>query len=189
MARAGKRARDVLTRRVVEVSEYFLKSARLGLRCWRKEDLPLARQLWGDPAVTRYISARGFTEREIVFRLDLEMENQRVHDIQYWPVFLLATGEHVGCCGLRPRENEPDVPEFGVHIGSAHWRRGYALEAASRVLHYAFSVRRARAVFAGHNPANEASRALLKHLGFVHTHDELYPPTGLQHSSYLLTSA
>jgi RimJ/RimL family protein N-acetyltransferase len=170
------------------VSEYFLKSARLGFRRWQKDDLPLALQLWGDPAVTRHISARGFTDHEIALRLELEIGNQRTHGIQYWPVFLLATGEHVGCCGLRPRDT-PEIPEFGVHIVSRHWRRGYALEAASSVLGYAFSVRRARAVFAGHSPANDASRALLERLGFVHTHDELYPPTGLQHPSYLLSPA
>jgi RimJ/RimL family protein N-acetyltransferase len=168
------------------VSEYFLQSARLGFRCWQKDDLPLALQLWGDPAVTRHISARGFTAREIALRLDLEIENQRTHGIQYWPVFLLATGEHVGCCGLRPRDS-PEIPEFGVHVASRHWRRGYALEAASRVIDHAFSTLGARAVFAGHNPANEASRALLARLGFVHTHDEFYPPTGLQHPSYLLS--
>jgi len=168
------------------VSGYFLKSARLGFRRWRKDDLPLALQLWSDPAVTRYISARGFTERQIAQRLDLEIENERAHGIQYWPVFALATGEHVGSCGLRPRDT-PEIPEFGVHIASRHWRHGYGLEAAARVLDYAFSVRKARAVFAGHNPANDASRALLARLGFVHTHDELYPPTGLLHPSYLLS--
>jgi RimJ/RimL family protein N-acetyltransferase len=167
---------------------YFLVSPRLGFRRWNEDDLALALQLWSDPAVTRYISAHGFTEREIALRLDLEIENQRAHGIQYWPVFLLANGEHVGCCGLRPRDT-PDVPEFGVHIASRHWRQGYALEAASSVIDYAFAVRGARAVFAGHNPANEASRALLRRLGFVHTHDELYPPTGLQHPSYLLSPA
>lgn len=166
---------------------YFLSSARLGFRTWQEDDLPLALKLWGDPAVTRYISARGFTKREIELRLHLEIDNQSKHGMQYWPVFLLGTGEHVGCCGLRPRDT-PGVPEFGVHIASPHWRRGYALEAASTVIDYAFSVRGARAVFAGHNPENEASRALLQRLGFVHTHDELYPPTGLQHPSYLLSS-
>jgi len=167
------------------VSGYFLESARLGFRCWQPSDLPIALALWSDPLVTRYISAKGFGAHEIETRLALEIANQRAHGIQYWPVFLLAGGEHVGCCGLRSRE--PDVPEFGVHIASRHWRRGYAFEAGLRVIDYAFSVRKASALFAGHNPANDASRALLSRLGFVHTHDELYPPTGLRHPSYLLS--
>ncbi len=167
--------------------EYFLSSARLGFRCWRESDLGHAIELWSDTEVTRYISARGFTRDDIEQRLKREIDSQREHALQYWPIFLLATGEHVGCCGLRPRANEPDVPEIGFHIASRHWRRGYALEAASRVIDYAFTERAAPALFAGHNPHNAASRALLLRLGFVHTHDELYPPTGLQHPSYRLT--
>ena len=169
------------------MSAYFLESARLGLRCWLPSDLPLALALWGDRDVTRYTSAQGFSEQDIQARLALEIDNQRTHGIQYWPVFLLANGEHVGCCGLRP--HELGVPEFGVHIASRHWRRGYALESASLVIDYAFAVRNVSALFAGHNPANDASRALLGRLGFVHTHDELYPPTGLQHPSYRLSRA
>ena len=166
--------------------DYFLRSQRLGFRCWRASDLPLATRLWGDPAVTRYISARGYSPAEIEHRLELEMAMERTHGIEYWPIFLLSTGEHVGCCGLRVREAAPQIPELGVHIVSRHWRLGYAFEAASRVIDYAFAVRDAQAIFAGHNPQNAASRALLSRLGFVHTHDELYPPTGLQHPSYLL---
>jgi ribosomal-protein-alanine N-acetyltransferase len=168
--------------------DYFLRSPRIGFRCWRDTDLPLAINLWGDPTVTRYISARGYTLREVQIRLELEIEAQHVHRIQYWPIFLLATDEHVGCCGLRLRESQPEIPELGVHVVSRHWRQGYAFEAASRVIEHAFTVLGVQAIFAGHNPENVASQKLLMKLGFVHTHDEFYAPTGLEHPSYLLTN-
>lgn len=34
--------------------EYFLRTARLGFRCWIPDDVSLARQLWGDADVTRF---------------------------------------------------------------------------------------------------------------------------------------
>lgn len=34
---------------------YFLKTQRIGFAVWQKTDLPLAKQLWGDPRVTHYI--------------------------------------------------------------------------------------------------------------------------------------
>jgi ribosomal-protein-alanine N-acetyltransferase len=168
------------------MAEYFLQSPRLGFRCWRDNDLELANNLWGDPAVTRYISARGYTPREVQARLQRELEAARAHGIQYWPIFLLATGEHIGCCGLRAREGDPETPELGVHVASRHWRQGYAFESASRVIEYAFSSPEIEAIFAGHNPANLASQGLLTRLGFVYTHDEFYAPTGLKHPSYIL---
>ena len=165
---------------------FFLQSSRLGFRIWRESDLPLARALWGDPAVTRFIAVGGLSERQIKARLEREIETQRRHGIQYWPIFLAATGEHIGCCGLRPHGDDPDTPEFGVHIASRHWRQGYAFEAASCAIDHAFRIVGAKALFAGHNPANMASRDLLARLGFVYTHDEFYEPTGLSHPSYIL---
>jgi len=169
------------------VPDYFLRSARLGFRPWLAEDLPLALRLWGDPAVTRFITRSGFTEAEIRARLERERASQETLGIQYWPIFLLANGEHVGCCGLRPRAGHPRVPELGVHVLPCHWRRGYALEAASAVIDHAFGALGFETLFAGHNPQNVASRILLSRLGFVHTHDEFYEPTGLEHPSYTLT--
>jgi RimJ/RimL family protein N-acetyltransferase len=166
---------------------FFLQSPRLGFRTWRESDLSLAIRLWGDPAVTRFITSHNFSESEIRIRLHREIASQKTHGLQYWPIFLLANRDHVGCCGLRPREEQLHTPELGVHIAPVHWRQGYAFEAASCVIRYAFKILGFQALFAGHNPKNLASRALLSRLGFVHTHDELYEPTGLEHPSYLLT--
>ena len=169
------------------MAAFFLQSARLGFRVWRESDLALARALWGDPAVARFIAVGGFAEGQIRARLEHEIETQRRYSIQYWPIFLVATGEHIGCCGLRPHGADPGTPEFGVHIVSRHWRQGYAFEAATRVIDHAFRIVGANALFAGHNPSNTASRGLLTRLGFAYTHDEFYEPTGLHHPSYRLT--
>jgi RimJ/RimL family protein N-acetyltransferase len=172
---------------VTEVEGYFLRTQRLGLRCWREDDLELAVSLWGDPEVTRLIDARGrLTPDDVGARLRQEIACEREHGVQYWPMFLLEGGEHVGCCGLRPRAGPGPVYELGVHVRSRHWRRGFAEEAAGAVIGHAFTRLGASGLFAGHNPGNHASRGLLQKLGFRHTHDELYPPTGLQHPSYLL---
>jgi [ribosomal protein S5]-alanine N-acetyltransferase len=46
---------------------YFLKSVRLGFRCWSTEDLPLVMELWGDPEVTAFIGGR-FTPEMVCAR-------------------------------------------------------------------------------------------------------------------------
>ena len=60
------------------------------------------------------------------------------------------------------------------------------MEAGRAVINYGFASLRADALFAGHHPANANSRRVLEKLGFTFTHEELYPPTGLMHPSYLL---
>lgn len=168
---------------------YFLHTPRLGFRCWRESDLDLALGLWGDPQVTRLIDARGqLSPEQVQQRLAREIATQQEYGVQYWPIFLPESGEHVGCCGLRPYDLPGQVYEIGFHIRPAHWRQGYAAEAARAVIDYAFRQLGAKALFAGHNPNNQASRVLLLKLGFRYTHDEYYPPTGLQHPLYLLTA-
>jgi [ribosomal protein S5]-alanine N-acetyltransferase len=170
------------------MSDYFLTSQRLGFRTWRPEDIDLAVGLWTDPDVARFIHASGPPSPAAASeRLAREIAMQAEHGVQYWPVFLLPEGAHAGCCGLRPYRPEQGILELGVHIRPAFWRKGLAFEAAKAVIACAFGQRGARGLFAGHNPANTASREMLLKLGFRYTHDELYPPTGLMHPSYLLT--
>jgi ribosomal-protein-alanine N-acetyltransferase len=164
---------------------YFRKSVRLGFRSWRDEDLPLAMGLWGDPKVTALLGGP-FTPEIVRERLTKEIRQLQECQLQYWPVFLLDSDEHVGCAGLRPYRMEPRVYELGVHLRPAFWRQGLAKEAAVTVIEYAFGTLHAEALFAGHHPVNDASRQLLLGLGFVHSHEEMYPPTGPMHPSYFL---
>lgn len=98
-------------------SLYFLCSARLGFRCWQPSDLPFAQALWGDARVVRYIDARGWlSPPQVQERLNTEIDSFARHRVQYWPVFVLSTGEHVGCCGLRPRQGRKACFEMGFHI-------------------------------------------------------------------------
>jgi RimJ/RimL family protein N-acetyltransferase len=165
---------------------YFLTSARLGFRRWSMDDLPLAAALWSDPEVTRLIGGP-FTAAAVEQRLRAEIGSMAAHGLQYWPMFLLADGAHVGCAGLRPYRPDEKVHELGFHLRPAYWGRGLATEAAAAAVAFGFETLGAAALFAGHHPANATSRRVLEKVGFRFTHEELYPPTGLKHPSYLLT--
>jgi [ribosomal protein S5]-alanine N-acetyltransferase len=164
---------------------YFLKTQRLGFRCWSDEDFPLAMMLWGDARVTPLIGGP-FTREQVRERLNREISSMSAHGIQYWPVFAHATSDFAGCAGVRPYKMPEGILELGVHLRPKYWGQGLAKEASRAVLEYAFTQLGARGFFAGHHPENEASRKLLSKLGFAFTHKELYEPTGLQHPSYIL---
>jgi ribosomal-protein-alanine N-acetyltransferase len=171
---------------VPEGRAYFLRSERLGFRQWTADDLPLALALWGNADVTRLIGgplAPDAVER----RLRAEMATLAANRVQYWPIFVLDGDVFAGCAGLRPYRLEDRVYELGFHLLPSHWGRGLATEAASAVVAFAFGEIGAAALFAGHHPDNAVSRHVLEKLGFRFTHDEHYPPTGLNHPSYLLT--
>jgi len=164
---------------------YFLKTSRLGFRQWSRDDISLAMSLWGDPEVTRWIGGR-FSEEEVERRLDREIAMQDAYRLQYWPIFLLAGGEFVGCGGLRPYRVDEKTYEMGLHLRPLYWGRGIASEAGRAIISFAFDSLGVKSIFAGHHPENSVSRKLLEKLGFRFTHEEFYAPTGLQHPSYLL---
>lgn len=166
---------------------YFMRTARLGFGTWAPDDLDLAVGLWGDARVTRLIGGP-FSAGLVRDRLALEISTQAALGFQYWPVFRLADDAHVGCCGLRPVPGGHGVLELGFHLRADQWGQGYATEAARAAIAYAFANFRAVALVAGHHPQNDASRHVLQRLGFRFTHEELYPPTGLNHPSYTLTA-
>ena len=149
--------------------------------------MSLAVGLWGDPEVMRFIDSRGrLSEEQVRDRLGREIATAEAHGVQYWPIFLLSSGDHLGCAGLRPNQLDQGIWEIGFHLRPAYWRRGYAREAALAVLAHAFERLSVTAVFAGHDPRNASSRCILVGLGFRYTHDEFYPPTSSLHPSYLL---
>lgn len=165
--------------------KYFMETGRIGFSVWTEEDLVLAKSLWGDPDVARFICARGvFTDPEIEKRLNLEISNYKEYRIQYFPIFERESGKMIGCCGLRPFEERQDALEIGFHLKKEFWRQGLASEAANAVISYAFETLQVKELHAGHNPKNLASAALLKKLGFQYTGDLFYEPTGLYHPSY-----
>ena len=165
-------------------------SERLLFRTWRAGDFELARSLWGDAAVMRYLGHGPYPDERVRERLEREDENLRTRGFQYWPIFEADSGLFAGCCGLKPcpYEGSAEAPELevGFHLLPAMWGRGYATEAARAAIRFAFDVVGVRRLYAGHHPENAASGAVLRKLGFRFTRDVFYEPTGLMHPLYVL---
>jgi ribosomal-protein-alanine N-acetyltransferase len=166
---------------------YFLRTERLGFRPWSPRDFELAWGLWGNSEVTRLMGGP-FSEEYVHERLAREIANLESVGVQYWPCFLLATGEPVGCCGLRPYEPEERRFAFGFHLRPEHWGQGLAGEAAWAIVRHAFSTLAVGSLIAGHHPRNEPSRRLLGKLGFKYSHDAFYAPNGIDQPWHLLTA-
>jgi [ribosomal protein S5]-alanine N-acetyltransferase len=167
--------------------DYFMTTDRLGFSHWRQDDLPLATNLWANPRVSSLIGGP-FTPEEVSARLKREIECMVANQVQYWPIFLLWNDQFAGCAGLRPYKLDERVFEMGVHLRTENWGQGLAQEAGRAVIGFAFETLGVKGLFAGHHPANDASRRLIEKLGFHFTHEEFYAPTGLNHPSYLLAN-
>jgi len=165
---------------------FFLETERIIFSYWTKDDYILALSLWGDEAVTKYISKIGeLTEQEIKDRLLLEIKIEKQFNVQYWPIFEKSTEGFIGCCGLRPYNIEKRIYEIGFHLTSKHWGKGFGAEAAKAVIEYSRDKLKATGLFAGHHPNNVISKRIIEKLGFQYKCGEYYKPTGLYHPSYI----
>ena len=163
---------------------------RLRFAWWKDIDPAHAHTLWSNEAVTRLIGGPWSADKIDSERLPHQHRMGRHHGVQYWPLFMRDGGDFVGCCGLRRSFGTSTTGlmdlELGFHLLEQFWGQGLAFEAATSVIAHAFGPLRVFRLRAGHHPENANSRKVLQRLGFTFTTEQYYPPTGLEHPSYIL---
>lgn len=165
-------------------NEYF-SSKRLLFSIWEETDLDLAKQLWQNPTVAKYLTTSNyFSDKKVKERLQFEIASFQQFNIQYWPLFTKRDNLFIGCVGLRPHNQS--TLEIGFHLLPEFWGMGYGFEAATAVIKQATNLQNITHLFAGHHPENITSEHLLLKLGFQYSGTSYYPPTNLNHPSYLL---
>jgi RimJ/RimL family protein N-acetyltransferase len=171
-----------------------IETARLLLRRWRSSDRAPFASLNADTEVMRYFpSVLDATASDgLAERLDAGFD---LHAHGRWALERRDTGEFIGFTGLGPMP--PDVPgsggmEIGWRLARAHWRQGFAVEAATAALDVAFASDSLDEVNSITAVINEPSRAVMRRLGMRHIDDFAHPvvPEGSPikpHVRYVLT--
>jgi RimJ/RimL family protein N-acetyltransferase len=116
-----------------------VETQRLRLRGHRIGDWSDCAAMWADPAVTRYIGGRPFTEEEVWARLLRYVGHWSWMGFGYWAIEEKATGDFIGELGFADfkREIEPSIqglPELGWVLASRAHSQGYATEAVRAVI-------------------------------------------------------
>jgi RimJ/RimL family protein N-acetyltransferase len=133
-----------------DVGSYMLLANDVGYNCFS----PPGRFLVGSPEEAR---------EKIRERIDL-FERQKLGK---FPVFLKATGEFIGTCGMEPFELDGrGEVELGYRLCLKHWGYGYAEEAAAAILRHGFGALHCARIMAFVLPQNRASVKILEKLGF-----------------------
>ena len=119
-----------------------LTTPRLLLRQWRESDkVPFAR-LNADPEVMEHFPSLMTTGQSDDFD-DRKHTHLAKHDWGLWAVEVVETGEFIGFVGLWPIGFDPflarEQREIGWRLKRSAWGYGYASEAASAALRYAFA--------------------------------------------------
>lgn len=152
---------------MAETTFMQLESERLILRRFRDSDLAPFVAYRNDPEVARYQSWDSFDEREArAFIREMASAQPGVPgDWFQFAVESKETGGLVGDCALQVDGQEPYRAELGFTLAREHQGQGFATEAVSRLLDYAFTSLDLHRIFALADCRNKPSWALLERVG------------------------
>ena len=147
-----------------------LSTPRLLLRQWRDDDLAPFAALNADPEVMRYFPAPLTPARsdELAGFAHAAIDRQ---GWGWWAVEVRGGAPFIGFVGLnRPSFEAHFMPavEVGWRLDRPYWGHGYATEAASAALSFAFDELHCPEVVAFTGVENERSRRVMRRLGMTH---------------------
>lgn len=114
-----------------------LETERLILRALREDDFPVYEKLAADPEVMRYLGGKTMTRVEAWRHMAFMVGHWQLRGYGYFALEEKSTGEFVGRAGFTNPAGWPGF-ELGWTVAPWHQRRGFAFEAAGRLLRYAF---------------------------------------------------
>jgi RimJ/RimL family protein N-acetyltransferase len=150
-----------------EVAFTRIESERLRIRRFKDSDLVPFMAYRKDPEVARYQSWDYLDEQEARAFIQ-QMDSAQPGVPGEWFQFAIESkemGDLIGDCALRVDEHEPHRAEIGFTLARKHQGKGFASEAVSVLLDYAFGTLGLHRVVAIADCRNAPSVALLERVG------------------------
>ena len=159
--------------------EFWLTTARLGLRRFTPADLDWLVALYRDPEVMRFLGGvKDRTATEDLLRRRILDYYDAHPGLGIWMTTETSTRTRVGFHLLNHPQGESFI-QVGFALARAAWGRGYGTEMAEAVLRYGFTTLALPRIAAIANLDNLASQRVLLKIG-LHRHGE----RALAHPAY-----
>jgi len=169
-----------------------LETERLVLRPLVRSDLGELSALHAQESFWHHPFRRGWTDEETKVFLDRTIEAYEGVGFAVSGVVLRGRADLMGWAGLAIPSFLPEVlpaVEVGWRLGEQFRGRGYATEAGSAWVDHGFERRRLAEILSICEPANTASAAVMRRLGFGLGHETVHPRLGVDLHVMKLTRA
>ncbi|HEX5089248.1 MAG TPA: GNAT family N-acetyltransferase [Nocardioides sp.] len=156
-----------MTGHVAATGDGTIRTPRLVLRPWGVDDAPAALPVFGDEAVTRWLSpamSRIATLEEMAEVITGWLATPPAPPAGRWAITSADDGRLLGAVALLPLPPERTDLEIGWQLDPAVWGQGYAAEAGHAVAHHAFESG-AQELFAVVRPRNERGARTARSIG------------------------
>ena len=122
-------------------NKYLFKSARLGFRNWKTEDLVEFAKLNVDEAVMEHFP-KTLSNKEVIEFIGRLKRHFKENGFTYFATEILETKEFIGMIGLARQKYKTEFTpaiDIGWRLKRTAWGKGYATEGAKRCIEYAFN--------------------------------------------------
>lgn len=148
-------------------SDVLIETPRLSLRRFRLDDTDSFAAYRADPEVARYQGWDSCTRDDAVAFIEAQLARPPFEPGRWTQVAVELTRDraHIGDCALRMESAAARQAELGFTFASGYQGRGFATEAVSHLLTYAFERLRLHRVFAVADARNLRAISLLARVG------------------------
>jgi RimJ/RimL family protein N-acetyltransferase len=146
-----------------------LSTGRLRLRTFLTEDLPAYAALNADSDVMKYLG-RPLDREDSDEMARVAQRSFAESGVGKIAIERASDGTFLGMCGLSCEEWYPHDLELGWRLDRRFWGQGYASEAASAWLAYAFTIKAQLRIISIADVLNARSIAVMKRLGMTLDH-------------------
>jgi len=150
-----------------------IRTERMLLRPYTREDVDAPYALWTTPEVRRYLWDDAIITRDTAEQaVESHLVTAAEHGIGYWALHLpstisIAAVPVAGFCGFRFIGNGPEI-ELMYGLQPAYWGKGLATEACLAALKYLWSSTEHQRVYGRTDPPNRKSVQVMVRLGMTH---------------------
>ena len=172
------------------MSEYLFKTERLGVRNWRKNDLPEFAKMGQDEKVMEYFPSL-LSEQQTLNLMERMQVQLKEKGYAYLPVELLGSQEFIGMIGMSYQkydiklddsdEGFSEFVDIGWRLKTAAWGKGYATEGARAWMNYGFEKLNIETIYSVAPVINIPSQKVIGKIGFEKIGEFDHPKIDLSH--------
>lgn len=153
-----------------------METERLILRPTEEQDLKVLWEILCIPEVNNlYLTCKFNSEwnQELPWQLK-KLRRANNDDVFQWSIIKKDTNECIGQISVQEEDEDKSIRDIGWFINPKEWRKGYAFEAATKIIEYMFNEVEINSIETGAVTSNIASLKLMEKLGFNKRNENVY---------------
>lgn len=145
----------------------IIYTERLCLKEASEKDALALFNIWSNPEITKFMNIEPmFNQNQATEMIQFFESLSKKRQGNRFSILLNKSTELIGSCGFNYLDYENDRGEIGYELDIEYWNMGYMTEALTKLIDLGFSSYNLNRIEAKVEPKNEASKHILKKIGF-----------------------